>query len=335
MFKKALIRLTVTYSFLFFILFWAFSTGFYLYLQRSFGEGYITQVKERIMRDNDDLRVVERSDMVVTKATEVTLEHIRDGLILINGILFFLIPVTSWFLASRTLWPINRSHEQQKQFVSDASHELRTPLSILLGEIDLALKRNRQPDYYIKTLKSAKQSVNHLTGLVTNLLNLSNDEDRKNVISTEDIDLVDLLSGAVVGFNGQFKARRIKYVFNYPQESFVVRGNQPMLEELFTNLIDNAIKYSRPRSRITISVRKENDQAVVDVADQGIGIPKQYQNLIFDRFYRVDQSRSRTKGYGLGLAIVKHIIDKHQGKIKLKSTPGRGSIFTVYLPIFS
>ena len=113
-----------------------------------------------------------------------------------------------------------------------------------------------------------------------------------------------------------------------------VQGSRQMLDELVCNLADNAVKYNRPGGRVDLTVRREGEWAAVTVADTGIGIPREHQARIFERFYRVDKSRSKqTGGTGLGLSIVKHIVERHGGSISLESAPGAGTSVTVRLPL--
>lgn len=166
MFTQTQLKLTFFYSLLFLCLFWAFSFGLYFWMERSFGESYISQVKQRqVQQGQFEGEFDERKTTIVTIAGDVALDQLQSILLAINGISLFVIPTISWYLAKRSLAPIQIAHERQKQFVSDASHELRTPLSIMSGEIELALKKIRKVQDYQAILKSNKEELGRLLPL--------------------------------------------------------------------------------------------------------------------------------------------------------------------------
>ena len=340
MFKRAVLKLTFLYSFLFFILFWSFSIGLYAHLSQSFKQGYVTKVKERVRHEVNKSGLyqtvtdfsIEHSNTFFNKSAEVTLENFRKGLVLVNLLLLFGIPIISWLLVKKTLSPIREVMQKQKQFLSDASHELLTPLTIAANEIEVALKQQRETSYYVKTLDTLKGEVSRLSTLVSNLLILARHENTSQPISMHEVEIVDLISKVVAALARKFEDKKVRYTINFPEENIVVKGNATMLEQLFTNLIDNAFKFSPVDKSIEISIQKKRQHAEISVQDHGIGIAKDEQQKIFDRFYRVDTSRTQTKGYGLGLSLAKTIVEVHEGSITLHSEPGKGSMFVVTLP---
>ncbi|MCL4339375.1 HAMP domain-containing histidine kinase [Patescibacteria group bacterium] len=336
MFKRSVIKLTILYSFLFFLLFWTFSLGLYFYLDRSFGKNYIANVKERAQNGNlgKPLRpFIEEDETLILKATEVTLENIREALLIINSILLFFIPVASFILAKQTLSPILTMLEKQNQFVSDASHELRTPLTIAASEIEVALQQKRSIPYHEKTLRTINGEIARLATLVRNLLILAQHDDTAFRTTMQELDIADPVGRAVASRRFFFKKNNISCKVKYPPESITMKGNSSLLEQLFTNLIDNAIKYSPSNTAITITIKNKNKQASVSVKDMGKGIPKEDQERIFDRFYRSNSSRWQTRGYGLGLSIAKTIAEIHNGNLTLHSAIGKGSTFTASFPL--
>jgi signal transduction histidine kinase len=168
MFTKAGLKLTLFYSAFFLCFFWLFSIGVYLWMDKSIGEGMIVRrVQQQEQQGQFEGQFDERS---VTIAGTIALDQLKTILLVLNGGLLPVIPLAAWVLTRRTLAPVQSMHERQQQFASDVSHELRTPLSILSGEIEVALKKDRTRNDYRQTLKSAKEETDRLGGLVENLL---------------------------------------------------------------------------------------------------------------------------------------------------------------------
>jgi len=336
MFRQTQLKLTLFYSLLFLALFWVFSFGLYFWMDRSFGEGYISRVRQVQQQQHGQNEGVfdDKKTTIVTIAGDVALNQLRNILITLNGIFLFVIPVLSWYLAKKSLAPIQIAHEKQKQFVSDASHELRTPISIMTGEIDVALNKERPVKEYQHILKSNKEELKRLTLLVENLLFLAREDQNSNAKLTESVDMTDLLSTLIVRFKPIYTKKHLAIHFQPGEENIVIKGNMSLLRQLFFNLFDNAIKYT-DKGEIRVTLSQEDKYAKVVIKDTGIGISQEHQAQLFDRFYRVDSARSGTKGYGLGLSICHAVVKRHNGSITLASTPHKGSTFTVLLPIHS
>ncbi len=333
MFKQTQLKLTLFYSLLFLFLFWVFSLGIYLWMERSFGEGYISQVRQRqVQQSQNDGDFDDRKAIVVTIAGDVALDRLLNILIAINGISLFVIPTISWYLAKKSLTPIQIAHEKQKQFVSDASHELRTPISIMTGEIDVALKKVRSVADYQHILKSNKEELTRLTSLVENLLFLAREDQNNKASLSDTVDMTDLISTLIVQLKPIYTKKHLPIHFQPAEENVVIKGNTQLLRQLFFNLLDNAIKYTN-KGEIWVTLSQENKYAKVTIKDTGLGISQEHQARLFDRFYRVDTARSETKGYGLGLAICQAIVKRHNGTINLASSPHKGTTFNVFLPL--
>jgi signal transduction histidine kinase len=147
------------------------------------------------------------------------------------------------------------------------------------------------------------------------------------------IDLTDLVFTLINNYQQIILEKKLKVFFKPPNENIIIPGHPTMIQLLISNLLDNAIKYSFNNKKIWIELNQKYKYAVITVKDQGIGIENKNQEKIFDRFFRADISRAQTKGYGLGLSICKSIINMHRGKLLVKSTLGKGSTFTAYLPL--
>lgn len=318
---------------LFLSLFWIFSFGLYFWMERSFGESYISQVKQRqVQQGHYEGEFDDKKTTIVTIAGDVSLNQLRTILVAINGITFFVIPALSWYLAKKSLTPIQIAHEKQKQFVSDASHELRTPLSIIAGEIEIALAKTRPVKEYQRILKSSREELTRLTSLVENLLFLAREDQNTNAAFIGTVDITDLISTLIVQLKPMYTKKHLAVHFKPAEESTVIKGSTPLLRQLFFNLLDNAIKYTH-KGEILITLSQEKSYVKVVIKDTGIGIRPEDQYRLFDRFFRLDSSRSEIKGYGLGLAICQAIIKRHNGKITLNSEFHKGSTFTVLLPV--
>lgn len=331
MFKKAEIKLTIYYSVLFVFLFWVFSSGLYIWMNNSFGEGYISKVEHR--QGQEDTDVISKDSKVVTIAGDVAMDQLLNTLIILNVGLLFIIPLISSFLAKKTLLPVRVAHEKQKQFVSDASHEMRTPLAIISGEIDVTLTKKRTAEDYRKTLVSTREEIKRLSNLVENLLFLAKDDQQGIRLSFQTIDVTDLINKVKQSLQSKSSKKKITISLHVAEsmDSPMVTGHEILLRQLFYNLIDNAITYTPTNGKITISLSELKNTIVIAIADTGVGIAKEELDKITSRFYRTDASRSETKGYGLGLAIVKSIVKRHHGKLLINSEKDKGSTFTVIL----
>ncbi len=227
---------------------------------------------------------------------------------------------------------LEKSFQQIKQFTADASHELKTPLTILRGEMEIAL-RSRDNEYMKEVIASALEEIDRMSYIVRNLLDLAKMDVEKESAPKEIVELDRVLSERVELLRRLALDRgvSIDILKNRPAS---VPGNQVRLSQLFFNLIDNALKYTPRGGAVGLYLDTEDGMAVFRVRDSGIGIARSDLPYIFDRFYRVDKARSReVGGAGLGLSICKEIVDSHGGYIEVESDEGRGSTFTVKLPL--
>jgi signal transduction histidine kinase len=327
MFRKANIKLTLIYSGLFLVAFWAFSIGLYFWMENYFGESYVGEVEQ-----HGEFEFDEQDAAIANIAADIAQDRLERTLLILNGVMLIVVPLIAWRMTRRTLAPVQRIHEQQKQFVSDVAHELRTPLSIMSGELEVALSKERTPEDYRQTLSSSKQETDRLIELSENLLFLARTDQRRQAIEFEKVDVTDLIGSIVASVQAESTEKEITIHFEPEGEPTFVRGQPAMLRRLFLNLIDNAIQYTPSHGEIWVSLATGKQYTEVKIRDSGAGIAAQDQEKIFDRFYRTDPSRSGTKGYGLGLAICRSIVELHQGSIAVRSALGEGSTFAVMLP---
>ena len=223
----------------------------------------------------------------------------------------------------------------KRDFVINVSHELKTPLTSIKGFAEtLENEISGEAAHYVSVIK---RNTERMINIIQDLLLLSQLEEKTFALHSESVDLRHLIAQVVKFFTPRLKAKNLSLIIDAEEELPAVKGDPHKLEDLFINLIDNAIKYSEPDGgKVTVRLRKEKPWMVCEVEDEGIGIPIAHQDRIFERFYVVDTSRSKeTGGTGLGLSIVKHIVLLHHGRIELKSQPGEGTRFTVSLPLHS
>lgn len=240
----------------------------------------------------------------------------------------------SLYLANWAVKPIRKSWEQQRQFVADASHELKTPLTVILANTDIILSHKDDIiNNQIKWINYIKTEGERMTTLVNDLLFLAKTDANKNEIIFYKINFSDIIWNCVLPFESvAFEEEKI--IYNEITPDIFINGDSNRLKQLIFILIDNAIKYSNEKSTIKINLIKNQDKVYFSLNNTGECIPKEKISHLFERFYRVDESRVRKKdGYGLGLAIAKTIVDSHNGKITAKSSEAEGTTFTVSFPL--
>ncbi|OGV91735.1 hypothetical protein A3A66_04070 [Microgenomates group bacterium RIFCSPLOWO2_01_FULL_46_13] len=254
-------------------------------------------------------------------------------LFIINSGILVLAGTAGYFLAGKTLQPIEDMVDEQKRFVADASHELRTPLTAIKSEVEVALRDKKLNLKDAKTLLTSNlQEVDKMKNFFDYLLSLSRYESNGKDLPMAAVDLTQVFKQAVRRNEPLAKEKKIDIKENLAK--VIVKGHSEGLTELISILINNAVKYSPEGKNISLITRKAGKRAVIEVKDQGVGISQKDLPHIFDRFYRADVSRNKTKtdGYGLGLAIAKSIVDMHKGEIKVESKSDKGSSFTIILP---
>jgi heavy metal sensor kinase len=222
--------------------------------------------------------------------------------------------------------------QRQRQFTADASHELRTPLTLVLGQVDVALQRDRSGAEYRQTLEGVREDVVRLRHLVDVLLSLARTDAYHEALKREPIDLGELIQGVADAMTTLAEERGVGLEVS-PTAGVIVEGDQPRLMQLLVNLVENALKHTPPGGlvRLTAIATPDRHSAVLSVQDTGSGISPEHLPHIFERFYRVDPGRA-SGGTGLGLAISQWIVDAHGGRIDVDSQLGVGSTFRVWLP---
>ncbi|WPM31413.1 ATP-binding protein [Hydrogenobacter sp. T-2] len=227
---------------------------------------------------------------------------------------------------------LRRYERSRREFVANVSHELKTPIAVLKSLLETLYEEEDREEKKV-FLEKALKRVEDMRRLVEDLLILTKLESGEERIKREDVDLRLLVEEVFDLLEPQAKERNISLINSVDRE-LKVKGDWDKLFLLLKNLVDNAIKYNREGGKVEVKAKRENQYVQLQVQDTGIGIPKEHIPFIFERFYRVDPSRSRNLGgTGLGLSIVKHIALSHGGKIEVQSKEGVGSIFSVFLPL--
>ncbi|MGL5872767.1 MAG: sensor histidine kinase [Xenococcaceae cyanobacterium] len=270
-----------------------------------------------------------------TQEIESLLNQLLLGLVLGAIVFFILISLSSIYFARRALQPTQQSLQQLKQFAAEASHELRNPLTriSIASEVMLSNVDRFQPSDSRK-LEMIDAATKQMQRLVDDLLFLIRTGNVEIATQTQKpvISLEELLQTLVSHFESTAQAKQINLV-THLTSNISVRGDFSQLNRLFSNLLENAIKYTEMGGQVTISLNKLKNCAVVTVQDTGIGIPSEYLPLLFQRFWRVEQNRTQQQeGFGLGLAIAQAIVKQHQGTISVTSEVGIGSCFQVSVP---
>ena len=336
MFKSARLKLTAWYLLIIMMVSLLFSVVIFIGVNRELsrferlsqlrrereGEGFLVPMPPRGLPTLDPEVIGETRNRLVAVLVLVNL-----GILGISG-------AAGYFLAGKTLKPIVKMMEEQNRFIADASHELGTPLTALKTTTEVTLRDKKL------TFKQAKallvdnlEEINSLQTLSNNLLQLAQQEETNGTINLGEVSLNEVFAEATRKADSLARKKEIKIVAE--TKDYRLKGDNNSLVELLIILLDNAIKYSPPKSTINVGATKIDHMVQISVNDQGMGIEKTDLPHIFDRSYRADKSRTggTAAGYGLGLPIAKKIVEMHNGTINVESVLKKGTTFTVKLPL--
>jgi signal transduction histidine kinase len=325
-------RLTLSYLVIIMLMSLCFSFVFYNTSYRALGRQLPPPNVFGLQNPNVVFENTQSIDTFFRKRIDEGRRELAIRLVGLNVLILIGGSYISYYLARRTLKPIEDNMEAQDQFVSDASHELRTPLTALQITNEVALRKNKVSANAAKDIFQHNiEEVTKLRLLTDSLLNLAKNDNTAPKLTL--VDISDVVSDALNKVINSALEKGITVDDKVPK--LYVRGNKDCLSQALVIILDNAIKYSQSGTNIFVTARKDTKYALLDVKDEGVGIKAVHPPHIFERFYRADSSRSKhtVEGFGIGLALAKKIVEQQKGEIIAASTPGKGSTFTLKLPL--
>ena len=239
-------------------------------------------------------------------------------------------------LLNARLDALETASKEQQQFIADVSHELRTPLTVLRGSLEVVLEDDRPAEEYREAIGNALLEVRHLTRVSQNLLFLVRGESGRITLSFANVDLGRFLAELGEDLAPAAADRGLTLTTRIPEETVQAFVDLDRLRQVFHNLVENALRYTPAGGSIVMSLEKAPGEARLSVRDTGIGIPAEDVPFVFERFFRSDRARrAYSRGSGLGLSIARWIVEAHKGTLSVESEVGKGSVFTVHLPLLT
>lgn len=333
MFESAALKLSIMYLAIIMTISLFFSLHVYNLSSRELSNGVIRQ-RLLIGRRPSLQGLLSDPDFLNNQNAQIEegKRRIMNQLVLINFVIIAMGGAGSYALAKRTLRPIHEAHEAQSRFTADASHELRTPLTAMQTEIEVALRNPKLTLLQSKEqLQSNLEELAKLKKLAANLLALARQAD--TILIVEETAISKLIEAARKHVENAANKKNI--VIEASSRQVQAFTDPARLEQVLVILLDNAVRYSLEDTKVQITTTTKGEELIIEVEDQGIGIAKADLEHIFDRFYRVENSRSKLgkqDGYGLGLAIAKQLVELQKGHIEASSSLGKGSTFTIHIP---
>lgn len=334
MFESARIKLTAWYLVIIMFISIIFSVAFYNVSTREIRRFIrMLELRQEFRSEGIPTPAVRPGNLPTIEDLTEAENHLKIILIIINGIILIIAGGAGYILAGRTLRPIKEMLDEQNRFTTDASHELRTPLTALRAEMEASLFDKHLSIGKVRSLiKSNLEEVIKLQTLSDDLLELAQYQDPNRKKTLTNLSLLQIIEDTLKKVLPLAKKKKI--TINNQINDIQIRANNNDLNQVFVIIIENAIKYSPEKSKITLSCQKLDHTAEIIITDQGMGINKKDLPFVFDRFYRGDKSRTKTEttGFGLGLSIAKKIIEEHQGSINIESNLGKGTKVILRLP---
>ncbi|GEM_PF-1358744 len=270
----------------------------------------------------------------ISPQSQDVLDDLFRSLVFVNGSLLIIACMLSYGLAGITLRPIQAVYDRQKRFLSEASHELRTPLAILQMDLENELGESNVSPVLRERLQSHLEEVQRMGRLVGDLLSLSRlDEQTRAEVVLSAMSLRPIIQKVLERFQTMALEKNVTLFPLEAGEEILVRAHEDLLFQALSNVVKNAIIYNKPQGEVKVLLERKDDQVLIRIVDTGIGIAADDIQKLFDRFYRVDQSRTRqTGGSGLGLSIVQSVMHRLDGHTQVESVPGLGTAMILSLP---
>ncbi len=299
---------------------------------RIVGMGIVCLVGGIVVANWLSRRLSEPLTQLTETAERMTSRHLHTRIEPVEGSLEV---VRLGLVFNQMLAGLETAFEKQTRFVAEASHELRTPVTVVLSQVEHALFRDRSPDEYRQALTVCLRSTKRMKSLIDQLLFLARADAGKLTLRFVPTNLADVAAQAAELLRPLATAHTISLTTDLAPAQF--HGDPDRLGQVVTNLITNAIRYNNPHGHVIVQTRTSDHEVILQVRDDGIGIPLADQPHLFDRFYRVDTARTQQDdtGTGLGLSLVQEIVTAHAGTIDIQSTLGAGTVITIRLPIDS
>ncbi|WP_126972482.1 sensor histidine kinase [Gynurincola endophyticus] len=319
--RKKLMKIGVMYWFLL------------IYIISALGFWYYSLERQNVQMKNyrlnelklDDPAYMEKADRVEDDRRRKSAQFLGEGLTFLAFILVGAVFVYKAIRKQITL------QAQQQNFMMAITHELKTPIAVAKLNLETLLKRQLPEEQKQKLLDNSLSEINRLNTLTNNILVSAQLESKRYSPTKDEIDFSNLVDTCVGGFETRFPEREWHVAIH---QGINVTGDQLLLQILINNLLENAMKYSPKDSAVTCNLKKENNQAIVEVIDEGQGIPDTEKKKVFTKFYRIGNETTRTaKGTGLGLFLCHKIAKDHRGTIRIKDNSPRGTNFTITLPL--
>ena len=338
MFNETKLKLTTLYLTILMVVTISFSYIIYSMINQSMTralEGQKNRIERQLLRDFPEQ---DMKKFIFKPFNEETLHEVREKIILnlsvVNIVILLISGFLAYYLAEKTLKPIEEMSQRQTRFISDAAHELKTPLTAIKTDLEVSLRdKNLTLEQAKESIKSTIEEIDSMTEITNNLLLQSKYKSNKYQLEKTKLDLKRIVEKETARLLNKANQKGIVLIQNLTEAKIL--GDNNSIQNAVLNIIDNAIKYSPNDSKIEITLEKNSTTAIIEIRDNGIGIEKNELNQIFEPFYRADKSRkhSKTEGYGLGLSIAKEMIEANNGKISVKSAPQKGTTFKLEFPL--
>lgn len=325
--KKSLV-LAAKYLVIIMLISTFFSVNMYTASVQEIGRGY-GRIGAGLNRSINSEQFIEFREAQLALSRQALIHR----LILINALIFLFGGAVSYYLARKTLEPIEAAREAQDRFTSDASHELRTPITAIRAETESFLMTPRPKASEAKAImRSTVEELDKLTALTDGLLRLARSS--KDDLNPSKIALGELIRTSTDHAKREAEAKNIIVHTDIADSMQPVVVDVDLMSDAITILFENAVKYSKEAKNIYLTAAVQSNKLSITIADEGFGIKQSQLPYIFDRFYQGDASRNKSagSGFGIGLSIVSSIIDLHKGKINVKSEINKGTTFTITIP---